>query len=93
MYAEDKIDIDSFKQIQNVTQEKLDKLNKKLNSLPNYEQKEEININLIKEIVTNLKDNFLHLSNRERKMFLERFVKEIKVEKVGGDVVINEINF
>ena len=43
--------------------------------------------------MTNLKDNFLHLSNRERKMFLERFVKEIKVEKVGGDVVINETNF
>ena len=93
MYVEGKIDIDSFKQIHNVTQEKLDKLNNKLNLLQNLEQKEEVNIDLIKEIVTNLKDNFLHLSNCERKMFLERFVGEIKVEKVGGVVVINEINF
>ena len=35
----------------------------------------------------------MHLSNHEKKMFLERFVKEIKVRKEGNDVKLDEVIF
>ena len=41
----------------------------------------------------NLKNNFIHLNNHEKKTFLERFVKEIKVRKEGNDVIIDEVIF
>ena len=51
------------------------------------------NEKIIKEVIVNLKNNFIHLNNHEKKMFLERFVKEIKVRKDGNDVVIDEVIF
>ena len=47
----------------------------------------------IKEIITNIKNNFIHLNNHERKMFLERFIKEIKVIKEDNTVIIKEVIF
>ena len=48
---------------------------------------------LIKQIIVNLKSNFIKLNNHEKKMFLERFVKEIRVKKEGDDVMIESVVF
>ena len=47
----------------------------------------------IKNIVTNIKLNWEHLTNKERQQFLERFVEYISVEKNNGEVVINEVEY
>ena len=47
----------------------------------------------IKNIVTNVRLNWEHLTNKERQQFLERFVEYISVEKNNGEVVINEVEY
>ena len=78
--------------MQSIIEEKITKLNEELNNI-NVEPEEEINMENIKEIITNIKNNFIHLNNHERKMFLERFIKEIKVIKEDNTVIIKEVIF
>ena len=47
----------------------------------------------VPEIIVNLKSNFIKLNNHEKKMFLERFVKEIRVKKEGDEVMIESVMF
>ena len=78
----------------NEKSKKIEVLNNELNSFNKYNNKEDLtNVEVIKEIVINLKNNFLHLNNHEKKMFLERFIKEIKVRKENNDVIIEEVIF
>ena len=94
LFTTDEIDYETFNEIKNVINEKLEVLNNELNSFNKEKNFEDAtNVEVIKEIVVNLKNNFLHLDNHEKKMFLERFVKEIKVRKDGNDVVIDEVIF
>lgn len=94
LFTTDEIDYETFNEIKNVINEKLEVLNNELNSFNKEKDVEDsTNVEVIKEIVVNLKNNFLHLDNHEKKMFLERFVKEIKVRKDGNDVVIDEVIF
>ena len=94
LFTTDEIDYETFNEIKNVINEKLEVLNNELNSSNKEKDFEDsTNLEVIKEIVVNLKNNFLHLDNHEKKMFLERFVKEIKVRKDGNDVVIDEVIF
>ena len=94
LFATDEIDYNVFNEIKNVIDEKIEILNNELNSFNKYNNPEDLtNIEVIKEIVINLKNNFLHLNNHEKKMFLERFIKEIKVRKDNNDVIIEEVIF
>ena len=54
---------------------------------------EKLEIKDIKGIVNNLKLNWEHLTNKEKKNFLERFVKTISVKKDNDEVVISDIQF
>ena len=94
LFTTDEIDYETFNEIKNVINEKLEVLKNELNSSNKEKDVEEsTNVEVIKEIVVNLKNNFLHLDNHEKKMFLERFVKEIKVRKEDNDVIIDEVIF
>ena len=94
LFATDEIDYSVFNEIKNVIDEKIEALNNELNSFNKDNNQEDLtNVEVIKEIVINLKNNFLHLDNHEKKMFLERFIKEIKVIKENNDVIIEEVIF
>ena len=94
LFATDEIDYNVFNEIKNVIDEKIEVLNNELNSFNKDNNQEDLtNVEVIKEIVINLKNNFLHLNNHEKKMFLERFIKEIKVRKDNNDVIIEEVIF
>lgn len=94
LFTTDEIDYETFNEIKNVINEKLEVLNNELNSSNKEKDVEDsTNVEAIKEVVVNLKNNFLHLDNHEKKMFLERFVKEIKVRKESNDVIIDEVIF
>ena len=93
LFTTDEIDYETFNEIKNLINKKLEVLNNELNSISKEIQEDLINVETIKAIVVNLKNNFLHLDNHEKKMFLERFVKEIKVRKEGNNVVIDEVIF
>ena len=73
---------------------KISVLSKELELIDNKEEDLiETNEDLIKEIIVNLKSNFIKLNNHEKKMFLERFVKEIRVKKEGDEVMIESVVF
>ena len=94
LFATDEIDYNVFNEIKKVIDEKIEVLNNELNSYNKDNNQEDLtNVEVIKEIVINLKNNFLHLNNHEKKMFLERFIKEIKVRKENNDVIIEEVIF
>ncbi|MDD6388822.1 MAG: recombinase family protein [Bacilli bacterium] len=94
LFATDEIDYNVFNEIKNVIDEKIEVLNNELNSFNKDNNQEDLtNVEVIKEIVINLKNNFLHLNNHEKKMFLERFIKEIKVRKENGKVIIDGVTF
>lgn len=94
LFTTDGIDYETFNEIKNVIDKNLEFLNNELNNF-NKENNEEnlTNVEVIKEIIVNLKNNFIHLNNHEKKMFLERFVKEIKVRKKNNYVIIDEVTF
>lgn len=94
LFSSDDIDYDTFKQIKNVIDKKLEILYKELDNFKsNIEPNKSFNIDKIKQIIVNLKSNFISLSNREKKMFLERFVKFIEVEKINDEVIIKKVEF
>lgn len=94
LFTIDEIDYETFDEIKNVIDEKLEVLNSELNSFNKENNQEDLtNVEVIKEIIVNLKNNFLHLDNHEKKMFLERFVKEIKVRKETDEVMIESVLF
>ena len=94
LFSSDDIDYDTFKQIKNVIDKKLEILYTELDNFKsNIEPNKSLNIDKIKQIIVNLKSNFISLSNREKKMFLERFVKFIEVEKINDEVIIKKVEF
>ena len=93
LFSTDEIDYDTFKEVKGVIDSKLEVLNNELDKI-NKETKENLtNEEVIKEVIVNLKNNFIHLDNHEKKMFLERFVKEIKVRKEYNEVIIESVVF
>ena len=94
LFSTDEIDYDTFKEVKSVIDSKLEVLNNEVDKINKYSNEEDLtNEEIIKEVIVNLKNNFIHLNNHEKKMFLERFVKEIKVRKEGNDVIIDEVIF
>ena len=93
LFSTDEIDYETYKEIKSVVDSKFEVLNNELNSISKEIQEDLTNEDVIKEVIVNLKNNFIHLNNHEKKMFLERFVKEIKVRKEGNDVIIDEVIF
>ena len=58
------------------------------------ESKETYTYDDVKDLVTNIKLNWEHLTNKEKQQFLERFVSVIKVEKLKDDkIIINSVEF
>ena len=85
---------ETFRNIKEVVDSKISVLKKELELIDNQEEYLiETNEDLIKEIIVNLKSNFIKLNNHEKKMFLERFVKEIRVKKEGDEVMIESVLF
>lgn len=58
------------------------------------EEKETYTYDDIKYLITNIKLNWEYLTNKERQLFLERFVEQIKVYKNKEDkIIINNVEF
>ena len=86
----DNIDYETFKQIKEVIDNKINLLYKELKSNSIIQSN---SLEKIKKIIINLKNNFINLNNHEKKIFLERFVKFIEVEKVNDTVIIKNVEF
>lgn len=54
---------------------------------------EEININDIQHIITNIKKNWDYLDTNERNNFITQFIKKIDLDVIDGKPIINDIQF
>lgn len=93
-FSMDEIDYDTFQGMSDVVDSKLTILKNQLKtlrnnqySIPNMDEK------LIRRVIVNLRNNFINLNKHEKKIFLERFVKLIKVKKEENNVIIETIEF
>ena len=54
---------------------------------------EEININDIQDIITNIKKNWDYLDTNERNNFITQFIKKIDLDVINGKAIIKEVSF
>ncbi len=68
--------------------EKLEKL-----KVEKKDEKKLFTYDEVKDIVSDIKTNWIYLTNKEKQQFLERFVDVIKVKKIGSKVNIEEVRY
>ena len=92
LFVNDLIPVEEYQQLLSNLNNKKELL---LNELKTSEEPKpkELTYDDIKNIVNNLNLNWQYLTNKERKNFLERFVKTIKVKKELNEVLITEMKF
>lgn len=59
----------------------------------NTKSKPTISYDDIKSIITNIKLNWEYLINKEKQLFLERFIEYINVSKKDNEVIISKVQF
>lgn len=98
-YASGEIEFDEYKAVVSVINERggtlENELQRKKSELPTATETPDIST---EDIITNIRQNWEHLSNNERMMFLHRFVKKIvvtikKQSKTWNTVKIDSIEF
>ncbi len=93
-FIEDSISIEEYREITNEIEEKISNLNDSLLLIGTEEESNDnFSYDEVKDLVKNIKQNWLFLNNKEKRQFLERFVEEIKVDKIGEDVLIKDVKF
>ncbi len=92
LFMSDQLPVDEY---QLLLKELNDKKEKILNEINTIEEpiEESIELEDISGIVNSIKLNWQYLTNKEKKNFLERFVKVISVKKEGNEVVITKLEF
>lgn len=94
-YSNDEIDFETYKEVANDLVEKVNKIEDFIKTLQKEEKEKnkKTKIDDIKLIITNLKNNFTYLNNKEKKVFIERFIKNIDFELMGDKVIVKNIEF
>lgn len=92
LYLNNNIKGDEYQIILKKLNESLEHLNLKLKTMIKPKGKE-IKFEDIKNVINNIRLNWEYLTNKERKIFLERFVKKIIVKKEDKEVKIIEVRF
>lgn len=70
----------------------LEAIKEKLNSL-NPNKNEEIDNDILKETINNIKDNWSNLSPTEKRQFMNMFIESIKIDKKEGSTEVLDIVF
>ena len=70
----------------------LEAIKEKLNSL-NLNKNEEIDNDILKETINNIKDNWSNLSPTEKRQFMNMFIESIKIDKEEGSTEVLDIVF
>ncbi|UTG84507.1 recombinase family protein [Bacillus paranthracis] len=91
-WARDLMTDNEFTKLMGETKEESNKLKEKLEYLK--EDDEEVtNYTEIKEVVKDIKDNWYALTQEEKKQFVNMFIKNIYVDKIGRNVIVKDVDF
>ena len=95
-FVNDIIEIEEYKEITETINEEINSLKSKLDDYKRkieFEKEKKLTYEEIKNIIGNMKLNWKYLTDKEKQVFLERFVEDIEVDKEGEDVIIKSIKF
>jgi len=100
LFLESKLDFDEYRDMLNKLEKEEHRINEEIKEYNSFEEEidEEITINR-KDVILNIKGNWIHLTNMEKMNFLHMFVEKIVIinEPIEGDhkgnVVIKDIIF
>ena len=94
-FINDIINTEDYGEINNIIDEEIKKYNILIDGLSDNDDGTVVSYSYedVKDIIGNIKKNWLYLTNFEKKQFLERFVEEITVDKKNDVVYVIEFKF
>jgi len=92
LFIQEKLSFDEYREFANTMNTKL-KLLETEQKKSEEQKSEEVSIELVKDIIGNFRDNWIHLENAEKKEFLTTFVSNITVHNDNGKVAVTDMQF
>jgi len=92
LFTQDKLSFEEYKEFSGTLSIKAQQLQSELDQL-RPDNPEEINIEAVRDIIVNLKQNWVNLTDSEKKKFLMMFVDGITVYCKDKEVTVQEIRF
>jgi len=93
LFTQDKITFEEYREFSGTLSVQATQLQEDLAQLVPAPEEDEIDLEATQDIITNLRANWVHLSNAEKKEFLMMFVESIHVRNEDGTVIITDIKF
>ena len=92
LFISSKLEIDEYRELSGGIKQQLISMKKDRDSLQSPEVPP-VDYNMIKGIIGNIRENWLHLTNAEKKQFIHRFISTISAYNDNGEVKITDIQF
>lgn len=93
LFISDGLPSDEYKKIVEELDKKKTGIDKELMELESVTEKESFNVADLQRVVSDVKLNWEHLTDKERQRFMELFVQYISVEKENEEVIIKGVCF
>jgi len=93
LFTQDKLSFEEYKEFSRTLSIQAIQLQEELARLVPTPKEEEIDLEAIQDIITNLRVNWVNLTDAEKKQFLMMFVESIHVRNEEGTVTIADIKF
>jgi len=93
LFTQDKLSFEEYREFSSTLNKQAKQLQEDLAQFVPAPKEEEIDLADIQGIITNLRTNWVNLTNAEKKQFLMMFVESIHVRNEDGTVRITEIKF
>ena len=91
MCIRDRITFDEYRSMTDTLNNKIALLQSQITYID--EEEENISMEEAVEVIGNLKENWIYLTNKEKIEFLTRFIDSIKIFNDKGNVKVSEIKF
>ena len=93
LYVDGSFGIEDYKKIAKKLENRKNTFEEEIQNIKVHDNPETYSYDDIKNLICDIKLNWEYMIDKERKNFLERFIKGIVVEKIGKEVVIKEVQF
>ena len=92
LFTQDKLSFEEYREFSSTLSIKGQQLAEELAKITT-EEPDEIDVEAVRDIIVSLRQNWVNLTNAEKKQFLTMFIESIHVRHEDGPVTISEIKF
>ena len=93
LFTQDKLSFEEYREFSGTLSVQAQQLHEELAQLEPVKEEEEIDLAAIQDIITDLRANWVNLTNAEKKQFLMMFVESIYVRNEEGLVTITDVKY